>query len=221
MRYVIKIFVVALLIGFLILAGYRFYQTAIWVVSVYTIFKWLAIGFVAYIILSLIRFLKKNGDWMETFTHELTHTIVGLLFFHKIHSFHAEDQNGGEIWHSGRRGRLFISLAPYCLPIYTYAFLLLRLLGASEQLYIFDIFIGFTLAFHLNCFGKQTSPKQPDIYTNGIITSYLFIIAFLLFNLTVILLSVEQGIYEAMIYQFRHLWEDIGQFYNLVIQTIK
>ena len=47
-------------------------------------------GFAAYIAflitLSIFK-IRHNLDWFMKFTHELTHTLVALLFFRKIHEF--------------------------------------------------------------------------------------------------------------------------------------
>ena len=63
-----------------------------------------------------------------------------------------------------------MSLAPYCLPIYTYALLMLRPLLDFHGLIIYDILIGITLAFHVVNFKKDTSRHQPDInqYRRGL-----------------------------------------------------
>jgi hypothetical protein len=112
--------------------------------------------------------------------------------------------------HSGGRfGDIFISLAPYCLPIYTYAFLLLRILGAQKQLMWFDIFTGFTVAFHAACFAKQTRNYQTDIQQHGYLKSYLFIAVFWLFNATIILLSIRKDIIPSFGYLFPQYWNDI------------
>ena len=159
---------------------------------------------------------------MQTFSHELTHTIVGLMFGRKIHSFKATNDEGGEMWHSGNRfGGIFIALAPYCLPIFTYAFLLLRIIGASNQLMWFDIFIGFTLAFHVVCFAKQTRNYQTDIQQHGYFKSYLFIALFLLFNATVILLSIRKGIVGSVTYLFPQYWSDIVATLNNMTDFVK
>jgi hypothetical protein len=170
---------------------------------------WFFIGIGSYFILRLIPQLKKNEEWLQTFSHELSHTIVGLLFFQRIHSFQAGEKSGA-VYHSGHRfGETFISLAPYYLPIFTFAFLLLRIIGAWKSLYIFDIFIGFTLAFHCLCFAKQTRSYQTDISSVGYVKAYLFIACALLFNLTIILLSIRKGIVNANIYLFTNYWDDI------------
>lgn len=180
-------------------------------------YMWFFIGIAAYFIIRLIPQLRKNEEWLQVFSHELSHTIVGFLFFQKIHSFQA-GESSGVVYHSGRRfGETFISLAPYYLPIFTFAFLLFRIIGAWQSLYIFDIFIGFSLAFHCLCFIKQTRPYQTDISSVGYLKAYLFIACALLFNLTIILLSVRKGIVNANVYLFTHYWNDIVQFINHIL----
>ena len=55
----------------------------------------LTVGFLAYlvplILMLLIPRFKHNLSWMLKFTHELTHTLVALLFFRKIHEFVIKD----------------------------------------------------------------------------------------------------------------------------------
>lgn len=180
------------------------------------LYLWFLIGFGAYYIIRLIPQLNKNEKWLQTFSHELSHTIVGLLFMRRIHSFQA-GEGSGVVYHSGCRfGETFIKLAPYCFPIFTFAFLLLRIIGAGRAMYIFDIFVGFTLAFHCLCFAKQTRAYQTDISSVGYIKAYLFIACAILFNLTIILLSIRKGIVDANIYLFTNLWHDIVETMKLL-----
>ncbi len=145
----------------------EFVPTFSWACNHISRYQWMLYGMGIYFVIRMIPFYERNEQWLQTFSHELSHTVVGMMFFQKIHSFHAEE-NQGIVWRSGRPiGDIFISLAPYCLPIFTYAFLLLRIIGADKMLYVFDLFIGFTLAFHLVCFWKQTRPYQTDIQQQG------------------------------------------------------
>ncbi len=187
----------------------EFWESFKWMILHLKLYMWFFIGIGSYFILRMIPQLKKNEEWLQTFSHELSHTIVGLLFFQRIHSFRAGEKSGA-VYHSGHRfGDSFISLAPYYLPIFTFAFLLVRIIGAWKALYIFDIFIGFTLAFHCLCFAKQTRSYQTDISSVGYAKAYLFIACALLFNLTIILLSIRKGIVNANIYLFTNYWHDI------------
>jgi hypothetical protein len=198
-----------LLVG-LALAAVEFYPVLLWGIKHYALYKWFGAGFGAYFMLRLLPFFRKNEGFMQTFSHELTHLIVSLMFGQKNHSFRASDGEGGEMRHSDSHfGGIFISLAPYCLPIFTYAFLFLRIIGAWKQLMWFDIFIGFTLAFHTTCFAKQTGNRQTDIQQYGYFKSYLFIAVLGLFNITIILLCIRKGIINSATYLFSEYWDDI------------
>lgn len=194
----------------------EFFPVLMYVCKHIAVYQWLLYGMAAYFIIRRFNFSARNEQWLQTFSHELSHTIVGLMFFQKIHSFHAEE-NQGIVWHSGKSfGDIFISLAPYCLPIFTYAFLLLRIIGANKMLYVFDLFIGFTLAFHLMCFVSQTKLYQPDIQGQGYIKAFLFLFVAWFFNATIILLSIRKGIVGAITYIFPKYWNDIIDWWNFI-----
>ncbi len=179
-------------------------------------YQWLIYGAIAYFVFRRFKFVSNNEKWLQTTTHELTHAIVGMLFLHKIHSLQA-DEESGVVYHSGENfGAIFISLAPYCLPIYTYILMLFRLLGASEMLYIFDLFIGISLSFHINCFRKQTRLDQPDIQGQGYVRAFMFIVCAWLFNASIILLSVKMGILKAFSHLLYGYWKDIVYVWSLI-----
>lgn len=212
----IKYLYYPIIILLLALTATEFFPAFGWIFSHIKVYQWMLYGMAAYFIIRMIPFASRNELWLQTFSHELSHTVVSLMFFQKIHSFRADEDNG-IMWHSGRRwGGIFISLAPYCLPIYTFAFLLLRIIGANKMLYIFDLLIGFTLAFHLVCFWKQARPYQIDIQRQGYVRAYLFIAVALLFNTTIILLSIRKGIVGAVCYLFPKYWNDIAGWWNMI-----
>jgi len=222
MKRLLKIFAYTLLVVFLILSAWQFIGAAkLIILKSYKLYIWFAIGVGAYIVLKQLPFLRKNAEWFEAQTHEWLHTIVALMFGQKIHSVSA-GEGEGMMYHSGRFSRnIFISLAPYCLPIYSYAFCILRLLSAKQTLYIFDLLIGFTLAFHIVSFKKQIKPYQTDIQEFGLTTSYIFIAAFLFFNVTIILLTIKNGISGAVIYQAEQYWHNLQYLWNFLIKIIK
>lgn len=210
-----------LILLFIAVTVVEFIPISVYVASNLAAYKWLFYGMIGYFVLRITPLLSRNESWAQTFSHELSHTVVGMMFLQKIHSFHA-DEDTGVIWHSGKGyGRIFISLAPYCLPIYTYAFILLRLMGASNMLYIFDIIIGVTLAFHIVCFWKQTKPYQTDIQGQGYLRSYLFIVAFWVFNASVILLSIRKGVVDAVVYLFPRYWGSVVSWSEQVVEWCK
>ena len=81
------------------------------------------------------------------------------------------------------------ALAPYCLPIFTYMLLALRCLVQPEGLWIFDILVGSTIAFHVLCFVRQTGNHQTDINQYPLYFSYLYIVTMQLVNLCIILVA--------------------------------
>lgn len=214
---IINFLVLVLLAISLLFVVVEFWNALKWLSFHLKLYLWFFIGVATYFVLRLIPQLRKNEEWLQVFSHELSHTIVGLLFFQRIYSFQAYESHG-VMTHSGNTfGKTFITLAPYYLPIFTFAFLLLRIIGAWKSLYIFDLFIGFTLAFHSLCFIKQTRPYQTDIQNIGYLKAYLFITCALLFNLTIVLLSIRKGIVNANIYLFSNYWDAIVSVINYII----
>jgi len=221
MKTILKILAYTLLVVFLLLSAWHFFETTYHLaLKSYKLYLWFGIGVALYIVLRRLPFLRKNAEWFETQTHEWIHTIVALMFGQKIHSVNA-GEGEGVMYHSGRFSRnIFISLAPYCLPIYTYAFCILRLLSAKQSVHIFDLLIGLTLTFHIVAFTKQTKPHQFDIQEFGLLTSYLFIAAFLFFNFTVILMTVKKGIDGAFVYQAEHYWKNLQYVWGYINKII-
>lgn len=184
-------------------------------------YTFVAMGVALYLLLSAIRGLNKNLEWLRTFSHELTHTVVGMMFFRKIHSFQA-GVSSGVMKHSGglRFGDTLISLAPYCLPIFTYLLLFLRELSAESSLYIFDMLVGITAAFHIGCFRRQTGSYQSDIRGVGVVFSYLFIVTMWVVNLAIALLSIRIGVIEAFKDFAVDGWNTLCSWYTLAAQII-
>ncbi len=193
-----------------------------WCVAHYMVYKYIGIGMAAYFLLSILRIFNKNLEWLQTFSHELSHTIVGMLFLRKIHSFEAKEGTG-VMSHSGglRFGDIFISLAPYCLPLFTYLLLFLRELGAAKSLYIFDIMIGITVAFHIGCFRKQTGLHQTDITSIGVARSSLFIPAMWIINLTVLLMSIRFGVIDSFVKLANEYWSTTVDWWEVVLRFAK
>ena len=196
---------------------YELIPTVVRAFGNYAVFLWLAIGMVAYFVLNLIPALKKNEDFLQVFAHELSHTLVGLLFLNEIKEFNAKE-NTGQIIHTQRRfGSLFISLAPYTFPYFTYLILFLCLIIKPEFVYIFEILAGFTWAFHIRCFRKQTGNHQTDISSQGYFRSYAYIVMAHAFNLSIILLSIQDGIISANVQLFTAYWNDLCQAFRFVV----
>lgn len=158
------------------------------VLSQLELYMWLVAGM--FIALVLGHYLNKNLNWLKTFSHELTHTLIALLFFKKVHSFHAEEEDGVVLTcGTTKKGGISIALAPYCLPIFTYFLLAIRILIEANRIWIFDLIIGISLAFHISCFKHQTTPLQPDINQYPLFFSYTYIYVARVINFCIILVA--------------------------------
>ena len=197
---------------------YELWPVAVQAIGNIAVFKWLGIGIAAYFVLRIIPGLKKNEDFLRVFAHELSHTLVGILFLREIKEFNAGEREG-QILHAGRNrfGSLFISLAPYCFPYVTYLLLLLIIMIKPEFVWVFEMLAGFTWAFHIMCFIDQTGSYQTDISGQGFFRSYAYIIMAHAFNLSVILLSIQEGIISANVDLFTAYWHDACQAFHFLI----
>ncbi len=168
--------------------GIIFLPKRISVLSQLSIFQWVAVGIALFAVIHAV--VKKNMNWLETFSHELTHIVVAFLFLRRVHSFHAEEESG-VVYTSGKHdyGLAPMALAPYCLPIFTYLLLSIRCLMDFHGMWIYDILIGMTICFHFFCFKNQTGNYQTDINQYPISFSYLYIITALLINFCIIWVS--------------------------------
>ncbi|MGM9735603.1 MAG: hypothetical protein ACI3ZL_04255 [Candidatus Cryptobacteroides sp.] len=138
----------------------------------------LTFGFAAYAIFLLFLIspkIRHNLDWFMHFTHELTHTLVALLFFRKIEEFQVSKRDCHVIYQKSSIGYLPITLSPYCIPIYTFMLFPFRYFGASQYMFAFDVMIAFTYAFHIHSFVKYTRYTQSDIEGCGLARSTAFI----------------------------------------------
>ena len=164
-------------------------------------------GFAAYILFLIILTILKsrhNLNWFMKFTHELTHTLVALVFFRKIHEFVVRGRECFVHYDPPKVGYLPITLSPYCIPIYTLMIFPFRFAGDSHYMIIFDALIAFTYAFHVHAFIKQTRFTQNDIENCGIAQSLSFISFVHLAMLSLILATPKGGVLKAL---GRVFWE--------------
>ena len=164
-------------------------------------------GFLAYILslgLLLLPRVRHNMDWFMRFTHELTHTLVALLFFGKIREFVVRDRECYVSYLTGPIGYVPITLSPYCVPIYTFMLFPFRFAGDSHYMIIFDALIAFTYAFHVHAFIRQTRFSQPDIEGCGPARSTTFIAFVHACVLSLILATPRGGVMNAI---KRVFWE--------------
>ena len=164
-------------------------------------------GFVAYglfIVFMRIPRMGHNLNWFMKFTHELTHTLVAVLFFAKIREFVVRDRECYVNYQTGFIGYVPITLSPYCIPIYTFMLFPFRFVGDSAYMVIFDFLIAFTYAFHVHAFIRQTKPTQSDIKGCGFALSTAFISFVHLSVLSLICATPKGGVLNAL---SRVFWE--------------
>lgn len=159
------------------------------------VYNWFFLGMIAYLV--LMSFSKalfaQNFQFFRTFTHELTHTIFIILSFKKIRAFQATSHQGGEV-HVVGGGNMLILLSPYCIPIFTITFLLLRPLLQIQFWPYLEFLIGASYLFHLHTNWLQTGLRQTDINKYPYLTSFSFIILFHFILLGVVLQTFQDGL---------------------------
>ena len=166
-------------------------------------------GFVSYVVFALALItlrISHNLNWFMKFTHELTHTLVALLFFKTISEFVVRGRECYVNYKIGKYGLGYIpiTLSPYCIPIYTIMIFPFRFAGDAHYMIIFDALIAFTYAFHLHSFIKQTRFTQSDIENCGIARSVSFLAFANLVVASLILATPKGGVLNAF---SRVLWE--------------
>lgn len=184
----------------------------------WSIYQWFGLGGIGY--LCLIGFtnavLGQNLKFLRTFIHELTHTIFTLLSFKSIRHFQASSTKGGEI-HVVGGSNMLILLSPYCIPIFTIFFLLIRPLLQTKFAPYLEFLLGFSYFFHLHTNWLQTGNRQTDITKYPLFTSYSFIILFQLLMLGIILFSFKSGLnafWEIPKESIEKLWSAFLHFAN-------
>lgn len=181
-------------------------------------------GFAAYglfLVSMIVPRMRHNLNWFMKFTHELTHTLVAVLFFAKIREFVVKDRDCYVNYKAGPIGYVPITLSPYCIPIYTFMLFPFRFAGDSHYMIVFDALIAFSYAFHVHSFIKQTRFRQPDIENCGKARSVAFIAFVHLAVISLIMATPKGGVLKAI---HRVFWEypldiifnPIGWFYDII-----
>ena len=168
---------------------------------------YLGIGFIAFFVSFIIPRIRQNVQWMMSFTHEFTHLLFAILFCRKINRFNVDDKDSHVSFSGGWFGYHAITLSPYCVPIFTLALLPWRFTTGTPHpifLAIIDILIGFTYAFHVCCWVRQTRLYQTDITGPGTVKSLLCIATFHLLNFCLVVLTPSSGVLRAI---QRVFWE--------------
>ncbi len=119
----------------------------------------LALGAVAGVALDQVLLRRLPG--FETFEHELTHAIAALCCLRSVTGFRVTRRQGGWVQHTGGFGGQLaddvIGFAPYVLPTFTVASVLLRPLLPAGCFPWYDVWLGGTLGFHAWSTARETA----------------------------------------------------------------
>lgn len=132
------------------------------------------------------------------FTHELTHTLVALLFLRKISTFVVREKECYVAYSGGWFGYVPITLSPYCVPLYTLMILPFRYAANIEFMQIFDFLLGFTYMFHIMSFCVQFNFRQSDIINCGKVRSTFFIAFMQFFFAALVIETIRGGVWNAL-----------------------
>lgn len=162
---------------------------------------YLAAGFVGFFVVFLFPRLRSNFRWLMKFTHEFTHLFFAVLFLRKIKRFNVDSEDSYVSYSNGWFGYHLITLAPYFVPLLTLALLPWRFttgIATPVYLHAIDALIGFSYAFHICCWVKQTRLHQTDIAGPGIVLSLLIITTFHIVNFCLVILTPSSGVVLAI-----------------------
>ena len=132
------------------------------------------VGVFCYLVFQ-IAFYKPMRTYV--FGHELTHAFAGVLSGAKIKKFKVGKESGHVVL---TKDNIWITLAPYFFPIYTFAVIVIYLMlgwvtdiGALYSYYLFVI--GFSIAFHIALTIYILGIGQSDLKVYGVFFSYAVI----------------------------------------------
>jgi hypothetical protein len=153
------------------------------------------------------------------FGHELTHAFAGILSGAKVKKFKIGKESGHVVL---TKDNVWITLAPYFFPIYTFAIIVIYLfLGwvmDIRLLYSYFLFLaGISIAFHIALTIYIINIGQPDLKVYGVFFSYILIIAVnvVVFSLLMVLVFPE-GINLKNLY--REMYDNIVSLYMFLYE---
>jgi len=189
-----------------------------------------AVGMGAFVLASLIPgTIKKNIKWFMTFTHELIHIIFAFLCFRKVYTFNVDMKDSHVYFSPGKikihghgLGYKLITLAPYCVPLFTILLLPWRFTSGVDTAFlaVIDFLIGFTYAFHIRCWMSQIRFNQTDITGPGTVKSLLIISCVIILGLCFIILTPSSGVVPAYNHLFKQFAPSILASYKHIIGSV-
>ncbi|MBK8812588.1 MAG: hypothetical protein IPN69_17910 [Acidobacteria bacterium] len=150
-------------------------------------------------------------SWIETFEHELTHLLIGLLFLKMPVGFRVSAHGGGEVKHVGwgTTGQTWVTLAPYFFPTVSIFVVVVAWFAGMSSNYLLGA-LGWATAFHLVSSWSETSFRQPDLKKAGILKTLLILPVMNLICYGAVIAFVAGGgerFSEFWINGIRHSWK--------------
>lgn len=122
------------------------------------------------------KFFYSIWSYLETFEHELTHLLIGLLFLKIPVGIRVSAHAGGEVRQIGfdTTGQTWVTLAPYFFPTVSVLVIIIGYFVNFNSLTLLAI-LGWTTTFHLVSNWSETSFRQPDLQKAGFFKTILIL----------------------------------------------
>jgi hypothetical protein len=115
------------------------------------------------------RYVRPTANYLVTLEHELTHILVGLLFFKRPLSIRVTTRSGGQVVLTGTN--LWITLAPYYFPTLAFLALAIALVTGGEHRSILLAALGSAVSYHLLSTWSELEIIQTDFRKAGLLQS--------------------------------------------------
>lgn len=158
--------------------------------------RWLLFGFG---LLSALVFLSgAKLSWIRVLVHECKHALLVLMVGNKMTEFEVASNSGHVSYEMPKENFHYvplISLAPYCLPLFSFPIWLLCLLLGEEAREIFLLVLGLSLGADLVFGFSEIHPRQTDFQkiSGGFFASALYIASVYFMWVSLALLWVQGG----------------------------
>jgi hypothetical protein len=135
-------------------------------------------GGLAYLV---VHFLVRRPERLYVWGHELTHLVAAKIFLRQVHGFHITSRSGGKVVID--RTNVAIDLAPYAVPFYCLAVLMLAAAFPVQHRYGREVYLAvgaFFFTMHLTFSVEGFLQGQPDLRRSGRLFSAAVVLLFLL-----------------------------------------
>lgn len=191
-----------LVYAFLPIAGYLFGITLKNIIRFPSEYIFFGVSTIVFYFL-MTRYGGRRLSFIQTFTHELIHSLFVWASLGNVTEFHLKEKSG---YIMSDRSNIPMTLAPYFFPLYTILLLSIRP-GILQSYYpYFDIIGGLSFAFYLNMIKNQTGLWQTDIKSVDWRLSYPFLISMVFLCCYLVIESLHSSLWNALINFGLFIW---------------